>query len=789
MRIRNILLAAALLLSAFTIPASAADFAAIRFPKGFGMALSVRSSRELIQSIDDFAVACSEGTPKAVPPGIISAQLFRNLPFLKDMNLQAHLYMPPSATYAALFNHLIVLGNADFEQIVAAFGMLGIDVVKSDAGKYHSLKGRGKRSIPYLLQDMGEGYIAIAPNPNMLGMISREFDKGWRPALWATGDVGILIDQPGKWAVTTDNINVLTGLAGMWLAEEGSKKLTGVNIAVLARLLDMVSESIADIDGEFESVKRLAYEAGIDGDKAFLGFRILSDKDSFLGRAGAKLSAAGPLDSPLMRTADDDAYQMLAIAGYEDIAPGFNDLLGEVIARLGEGVFPEQKEALLTGYKAYAASGPGEMVILSGSAVNPLDMALYVRAAKPQIFLDARADMAKAGEGMTRALFPGLVSDKPTVTVKDGTTADGIPYKRIEWDDEFQLRYQELLGLKRRGRPTLPEGEEMLRKMASTAILAAGDGFILSMPGELNEERLARAIKGEPARNPLLDTPAAKAILGQLGARQGAVGLVDINRLFQSFVASVARMEGERRGVPAEEIAEKLEQFRAGLKRSDILSGFALGGENGCIVGSAVVPASAINTFVHNIDMLDSVKLGGGNVAGVKAALKNYASAQLIFQVGKQGRVAANTGTGERGFADNFRNLYFGEAFGSAKDGKPGMALELVSERMANAYAGPTAGAPTLSVSKTPAASAQPYEGYLFLEPPGVDFTSGFVLVAYPAKYGTGDKIFLIDQESMLYEMVLDKRDGGMPRSGVMPSLVTADERREVNPELWVLAE
>lgn len=149
-------------------------------------------------------------------------------------------------------------------------------------------------------------------------------------------------------------------------------------------------------------------------------------------------------------------------------------------------------------------------------------------------------------------------------------------------------------------------------------------------------------------------------------------------------------------------------------------------------------------------------------------ALKFYTTAQVMFQVKGHGKDPANTASGAKGYADNFRNLFYA----ADKDGKP---LEFISEGMANAFAGPTAGVPVSTASdRTPANTATPYNGYLFLEPPGLDTATSFALVAYPVEFGvTGRRIFLVDNSGIVYEAILETIAGGIPEEGAMPKLLT----------------
>lgn len=103
--------------------------------------------------------------------------------------------------------------------------------------------------------------------------------------------------------------------------------------------------------------------------------------------------------------------------------------------------------------------------------------------------------------------------------------------------------------------------------------------------------------------------------------------------------------------------------------------------------------------------------------------LKAYASAQLAYKNGKFGELS-----GGATYCDNFRNLHYFQPQGSTSP------LNLLPKVMADAFAGPTAGAPTAGDAP---ATPTPYSGYLFLEAPVVqdaDWNDTFALVAYPAK-------------------------------------------------------
>lgn len=124
--------------------------------------------------------------------------------------------------------------------------------------------------------------------------------------------------------------------------------------------------------------------------------------------------------------------------------------------------------------------------------------------------------------------------------------------------------------------------------------------------------------------------------------------------------------------------------------------------------------------------------------------LRNYASAQVVFSVAQYAKIQGNTSPdlGDKAFADNFRNLYYG------KDSN-GNLLSLISKFSADAFLSDNAlrGAPT--PAEAPTASV-PYQGYVFQEDvfgmiPRSEYGGKCALMAFPAVYGeTGYKVFWI---------------------------------------------
>ena len=146
------------------------------------------------------------------------------------------------------------------------------------------------------------------------------------------------------------------------------------------------------------------------------------------------------------------------------------------------------------------------------------------------------------------------------------------------------------------------------------------------------------------------------------------------------------------------------------------------------------------------------------NEATSITTLKAYATAQITFQAGRQGRVTANSNAGQTGYCDNFRNLYYGNPVGDTRN------LALISMAFADAYArapGPAAAA-TNAVPTTPTASPRHYQGFLFAEPremiagPDNRYATDFALLGVPATAGqTGHNAFWLGQQGTVHMTAL----------------------------------
>lgn len=170
----------------------------------------------------------------------------------------------------------------------------------------------------------------------------------------------------------------------------------------------------------------------------------------------------------------------------------------------------------------------------------------------------------------------------------------------------------------------------------------------------------------------------------------------------------------------------------------------------------AIIAAIAIPNLMRSRIM--------ANEANAVAALKSFTTAQVTFQTGKQGRLAANTTLGATAYADNYRNLFFGnpvaDTVGAVANADATRNLALINQTFADAFIAdnPLGGAATNNVPTVPVATAvgNPYQGYLFSEPGAgivlADLAFTFALYALPGNSSTnGNNAFWVGQEGTVW--------------------------------------
>ncbi len=157
--------------------------------------------------------------------------------------------------------------------------------------------------------------------------------------------------------------------------------------------------------------------------------------------------------------------------------------------------------------------------------------------------------------------------------------------------------------------------------------------------------------------------------------------------------------------------------------------------------------------------------------------VKGYATAQVTFQVGRQGRIDTNTGAGKSGYADNFRNLYYGYPVGSKGD----TLLELISQSHADAATDVNDNSDTDTVGG--GNTLTHYQGYRFMSPKGVTvdggdswFSSQFGQIAVPVNSSsTGTNAYYVGLQGQVWML-------GLPENLGLDDIVDAVGDKSKNP-------
>ncbi len=180
------------------------------------------------------------------------------------------------------------------------------------------------------------------------------------------------------------------------------------------------------------------------------------------------------------------------------------------------------------------------------------------------------------------------------------------------------------------------------------------------------------------------------------------------------------------------------------------------------------------------------------NEATAVSVIKAYTTAQVTFQVGRQGRETTNTNAGDSGFCDNYRNLYYGTPVGQAANTN---VLQLITQTHADAYADDADDGGAATIGGTAVGGQAPYQGYHFMSPLGVAagdpdaepptlgwFSTAFAQVAVPANSSTtGTNAYYVGIQGQVWML-------GLAAGNNLAANVTAAGANAKNPATMTAA-
>lgn len=263
--------------------------------------------------------------------------------------------------------------------------------------------------------------------------------------------------------------------------------------------------------------------------------------------------------------------------------------------------------------------------------------------------------------------------------------------------------------------------------------------FELTKEQETIQSAKSQTAQSEPHKLPSPNIPTGRVVLEDKLSRSGSSPSAQTAPASPNSYSAITMNYTDKSGVRRMKVKK-----RTGCLRKALWS-FAV------ILILGVVTAIAIP------NIMESRKRA--NMENALTALRNYCTAQVIFQIGKQGRMYHNSKTGDSGYADNYRNLYYGNVWtGNKLDSTQNLVL--ISKGHADAFLNRNYRTPTVVTPLKPSETPEPYHGYYFFEDSGVqDWSSDFAMFAIPASSLQGDYIFWIGSECIMYARALTEND------------------------------
>lgn len=385
-------------------------FAFTRLPRGMATQISISSTKKFLDAIDA-AVAASTTSMKTP---LSTEKLFEGIetvmPFLSrdnGLDLELHILFPPGLNRFALEGAVIVLGNADFHQVVAALEER--DALMDVAEGEERFTVWLERASPFTFERAGDGYLVGSAQPHLVKLVRWEMDREWRPDLWMDGEAGILVDIPGAWLL--DDISLAGPMfrVRQWLKEGTAPALEGVDIEAVGRVLDQADALGAAAKAELSRIMRLGLDLRVSGERIGLMLRIQSEKGTLLydiGDAAMSKSIFHRLD--LIGHLSTDTPRIWVAASYDDV---ISDLLLRNFVgafEIMKAAFSRQAESLLYAGARFVASRQTKNITQVSLGKQGFDCTTWHYAENPLLLLDAIRLMAIARNSIYRELFPGL---------------------------------------------------------------------------------------------------------------------------------------------------------------------------------------------------------------------------------------------------------------------------------------------------------------------------------------------------------------------------------------------
>ncbi|MDR1519210.1 MAG: hypothetical protein LBU23_03575 [Planctomycetota bacterium] len=590
--------------------------------------ISIKSPVDLIEGLDAFLPAVTDGSASAVPVGLLSMLSQTYLRSLEKTFLfddEIHL-LATSASIQSPPKGLVVLLLADsFDAFLAGLGEMGGKTVKSDSEGAEVSFG-GARKVFAL--DLGDGRVALALERGDIEY-ALEMDRGG-PILPPPHPADSLLSI----VVSRRAVNYRSGQAKEFFDEFVRKSLGEIKAPDRAELddapeplrdlikweaaadavrktLPAVLYKLTDAAEELAKAKSLRLDVRLDGWRLAMTMGLETAPDSFLGRIAASLAKLGGMENELASRIDQEAVVINMNAPVENLIPEARKIIPDWLGDLIRPAFPEPGEALvglLAGVIGRASGGgvgaswfddDGRQIQLNMQRSSDPDADLAAFLALPGIInamLDKILDASTGG----LKLVGESVAEPSGVVLRLDIEAGSRLAKLLRDIQDDEARYGG--GPRFDFEEILEDAALFVGKQGDTLVVLNGK---MSADAEFRRQTLALVAGATKVKNPFIADPRAKKLLGELRRAQGGVTLIDTGKALDFLVARIISAF-EKAGLPV----AQMEDFELGYGDMEELAGIGFGADAGLLYLEYIIPAKLINVIVRGSEALSGKSRG-----------------------------------------------------------------------------------------------------------------------------------------------------------------------------------
>ncbi len=570
--------------------------------------VSIKSPENLLEELDVFLAAATDGTKNPIPAGLVTMLAGMYMPFPPDawrFGEEAHILFPTEDSGAD--GPVIVIQADDFDKFLTALKDNGVEV-EDDAEATEELGGRvAAVSLPnmgeILAFDLGDNRIGIGQDAESLKAILRpEGGDSWKAwPHFGDADATIDISLAGLWKgfdLERAMANLETGESEvMQKAAESSVK---INPEVIKGFFAMFRKFLPDFREEALKTRNASIDVRVNEERVVLGFRGNSEPGSLMDRYAAAAAKLGNVQNDLADRIPAGPLFLSVGAPAADILPAdIRDRLAPYVADLLGMPFPVQKAALEKMLADLLAQGDaGKVVATYVDEAGPYNVT-WLKSSNAAALLASIDDSMRLLNDMLAA-----AAEAPGIGISFASEkgeSEGKAYTRY---------YVKLAEDSAIGKLVAGEGEEsaaaarrVLAQLENFSIYAGSEkGTVVVVSGAADEDDYLAALGDmDGDGEAMFGTDAAKRVIGYLPRRQAGLALVDVDMIFPFVSEQLAAMR-RASGDEDDLVVRALDEAVADMEESGEVIGISAGAQYGQPLIELAVPAKAVNGLVSDYE-------------------------------------------------------------------------------------------------------------------------------------------------------------------------------------------